>query len=64
MLLNTYKNASARLLINGHESQNFKIGKSVRQGRPLSTVLYVICLDPLLEKISKELQGEKIKKIK
>ena len=37
-------------MVNGTFTEEFKIFRSVRQGCPLSMLLYVICLDPLIFK--------------
>lgn len=46
---------------NGHVSKYFKIERSVRQGCPLSAMLYVLCAEPLYQAISTELIGDGIK---
>uniref|UniRef100_A0A182HXF2 Uncharacterized protein n=1 Tax=Anopheles arabiensis TaxID=7173 RepID=A0A182HXF2_ANOAR len=40
--------SSSRLLVNGHLSPSFPIQRSVRQGDPLSMMLFVLYLHPLL----------------
>ena len=40
--------STSRLLINGHLSHSFEIQRSVRQGDPLSMILFVIYLHPLV----------------
>lgn len=40
--------SSSRILINGHLSRSFPIERSVRQGDPISMMLFVIYLHPLL----------------
>lgn len=49
--------SSSRLLINGHLSPSFSIQRSVRQGCPLSMLLFVLYLHPLLTKLE-NLSGE------
>ena len=41
-----YNDAKSCLCINGHRSETFRIEKSVRQGCPLSMVLFVIFQEP------------------
>lgn len=43
--------SSSRLLVNGHLSPSFPIQRSVRQGCPLSMLLFVLYLHPLLTKL-------------
>ena len=48
-LLSTINNqCKSRILINGHISPAFPIERSVRQGDPISMILFVIYLQPLL----------------
>ena len=48
-----YKDAQSQLIINKHFSNPFKIERGVRQGDPLSPLLYILSLEPLLEKNKK-----------
>lgn len=41
-----YTNTSSSILFNGHISTPFKIRSGVRQGCPLSPLLYVLCIEP------------------
>ncbi|KAL9698886.1 hypothetical protein quinque_002327 [Culex quinquefasciatus] len=45
------QSASTRILINGQLSGAFNVRRSVRQGDPLSMLLFVVYLQPLLEKL-------------
>ena len=49
-----YTDISSSVIVNQHISDSFPIGRSVRQGCPLSALLYIICLEPVLEKIRKD----------
>jgi hypothetical protein len=46
-----YNDLRASVLINGYQSETFKIGRSVKQGDALSCALFVIAIDPLLRAI-------------
>ena len=50
-------NATSAAQINGFRSQPIQIKSSVRQGCPLSMLLYAICLNPLLCTLDKQLTG-------
>jgi len=43
-----YDNAQSAVQINGYTSSPVSIRSSVRQGCPLSMILYALCLNPLL----------------
>ena len=42
---------TAKILVNGAFTDKINISLSVRQGCPLSMLLYVLSLEPLLQKI-------------
>ena len=42
-----YKNINSKLFINGRFSQNVEISRGVRQGCPLSPLLYVLFIEPI-----------------
>lgn len=46
-----YVHASSRVLYNGFLSKEFKIKASVRQGCPLSMLLFVLYIEPLIRRI-------------
>ena len=50
-----YHNAHSRIQINGFLSNPIKIEKSVRQGCPLSMILFVLCLDPFIRMVNNNL---------
>ena len=54
-----YKNPESKILINKTLTEAFQIKRSVRQGDSLSPLLYVLILEPLLEKIRQnpQIQG-------
>jgi exonuclease III len=55
-----YKYISARILINGYQSESIKIERGVKQGDALSCAIFIICIDPLLRNLN---QSNKIKEI-
>jgi hypothetical protein len=52
-----YTGAGSRLLVNGVLTQSFPVLRSVRQGCPLSMVLFSVVLAPLLQYLERRLQG-------
>jgi hypothetical protein len=48
-----YDNAQSVVQINGYTSNPVSISSSVRQGCPLSMILYALCLNPLLSTLEK-----------
>jgi exonuclease III len=54
-----YSNPDSKILLNHTLTESFKLTRSVRQGCPLSPLLYVLVLEPLLEKIrqDKDIKG-------
>ena len=43
---NDFKNAKASILANGFRSEYFKIPRSMRQGCPISPLLYILQAEP------------------
>ncbi len=41
-----YRDVEARVLVNGHLSGAFPVASGVRQGCPMSPVLFVLCIEP------------------
>ena len=54
-----YTDICSSVLVNGHVSESFNVTRSVRQGCPLSPLLYILALEPVLVKIrnDKDIQG-------
>jgi len=50
---NLYKYASTAIRINGFVSELFDVRRGVRQGDPMSCLLYNLAIEPLIEKIRK-----------
>ena len=49
-----YEGATSKFVVNGILSEAFELGRGVRQGDPLSMILYVLSLEPLLESIRQD----------
>lgn len=45
-----YTDLTARLLVNGQLSPRLNVTRGIRQGCPLSPLLFALCLDPLLRR--------------
>ena len=56
-----YKNARSRIKINGAITDPFPLERSVRQGCPLTAVLYSLTAESLAEMIKKDKEIEGIK---
>ena len=46
-----YNNIESRVLVNGHLSSSFPVTRSLRQGCPLSPLLYVLCVEPFAARL-------------
>ena len=46
-----YQNMEAQVKVNGHLPQDFLVRRGLRQGRPLSIILYIIFAEMFLENI-------------
>ncbi|CAG8563016.1 15558_t:CDS:1, partial [Dentiscutata heterogama] len=47
----------ALIIGNGEISKPFRVGRGVRQGDPLSPLLYILAFEPLLTQLEKNLGG-------
>ena len=56
-----YADATSTLILNGHKSTPIKILSGVRQGCPLSMLLFALCINPLLINLDKKLKGINIR---
>ncbi|PPQ66475.1 hypothetical protein CVT24_007049, partial [Panaeolus cyanescens] len=58
MIQNLYANAHTRVMINGVMSNPFQVRRGVRQGDPLSCLLFNLAIEPLAEQLRKsQLKG-------
>jgi hypothetical protein len=57
-----YENATSSISINGRYTKDFKLGRSIRQGCPLSTLLYALAINPFLMLLHKHLNGIRLSK--
>ena len=57
-----YSNITSQVMVNGQLTPKIAIKRSVRQGCPLSMLLYILCLEPLISKIQSDnlIQGLRI----
>ncbi len=60
-ILMLYQHAKSTIMTNGHFSETFSLGRGLRQGSPLSSLLYILQAEPFAEAIRK---SENIKGIK
>jgi len=58
-LMSLYDEASSEILINGFKSRRNPT-RSVREGCPLSMILFSLCLNPLIQQIDRNISGTKI----
>ena len=47
-----YNKITARILVNGFQSEAIKIERGVKQGDALSCAIFIICIDPLIRNIN------------
>ena len=63
IIKNLYENANTKIIINGVVSNPFKITRGVRQGDPLSCILFDLAIEPLAEMLRKStIKGYKVPK--
>jgi Reverse transcriptase (RNA-dependent DNA polymerase)/Endonuclease/Exonuclease/phosphatase family len=60
ILQKLYSNAKSKIMVNGFLTNDVKIKKSVRQGCPLSMLLFVIYIEPLIRAMSDTLDGLRV----
>lgn len=49
-----YNDVSSAVIVNNHMSTPFQLGRGVRQGCPLSPLLYVLCFEPFAHKVQND----------
>jgi hypothetical protein len=52
---NMYANSDSSVQVNGHIAGPIPIQCSIRQGRPMSMVLFALCINPLLKFLDQNL---------
>jgi hypothetical protein len=55
-----YNNITSTIMINGYKSPSINIRRGVKQGDALSCALFILCIDPLLRNIRKNINIEGI----
>lgn len=60
-IFDSYDNAFTKVRIGGNESERVNINKGVKQGCPLSPLIFNFCMNPLLNYVEKEGEGYMIK---
>jgi hypothetical protein len=55
-----YQDATSSIHINGHTTSKIPINFSVRQGCPMSMLLFAICIDPLIRALANNLPKIKV----
>ena len=61
-IMGLYRNASSEVQVNGFSSNCLPINCAIRQGCPLNTLLYALCINPLLHKLKAALSGVQIRR--
>jgi len=59
-IMGMYSKAAMEVQINGFRSNLMPIHSSIRQGCPLSTQLFALCLNPLIQTLERRLKGIQI----
>jgi hypothetical protein len=60
ILKHLYSGATSRVCVNGFMTGSIDIKNSVRQGCPLSMILFVLYIEPLIREISAEVSGANV----
>lgn len=59
-IVQLYRNAQSKVMVNGFMSAPIPVCNSVRQGCPLSMLLFAIALEPLIRLFKKKIEGLRI----
>ena len=51
IIVELYRKTKSSLVVNGYVSKELNIERGVKQGCPLSALLFIICVEPLLERL-------------
>jgi hypothetical protein len=57
LLQTFYGTATSRCMVNGTLSHSFPIKRGIRQGCPISMILFTIAINPFLEMLGRDLTG-------
>lgn len=57
IIMSSYKHASTQFQIGSRRTNDIPIHKGVKQGDPLSPLLFNLCLNPLLDRLNQERNG-------
>ena len=57
VIANLFNKQHAHIIDNGMLSEPFDMNRGVRQGDPLSPLLYVLAFEPFLQKLTNKIQG-------
>jgi hypothetical protein len=60
LVKNLFNRQEAHIVDSGHISNSFRVERGVRQGDPLSPLLYVLAFEPLLSMLDNKITGIKI----
>lgn len=61
MVKTLFQNAAATIQVNGYNTEEFQLSRSIRQGCPLAPLLFALATDPLLRNLDMQLQSQAIK---
>ena len=61
-IMNLLENRRARLKINSQVTEWFKVTQGTPQGDPISPLLFLMCINPIIEHINQKGKGYKLNK--
>jgi hypothetical protein len=62
LIKNLFSRQEAHILDSGYISNSFRVERGVRQGDPLSPLLYVLAFEPMLKQLERKLKGIPLEK--